>query len=201
MLKQMRSAAKWIWLFVVVAFVGGFLLLETSGLLGREQITPTTVVGSVNGVDIPYMTWANLANSMAQQREQASGQSLSLDDRRTVDDQAFEQLVSNILLDQEYRRRGIRVSDQEILEAAQLSPPPELMQSAELQTDGRFDISKYQRLLKSPAARQQGLLIQLENYYRSEIPGPSCTTSWRAPCTSPTPDFGRCTRTPTTRRR
>lgn len=170
MLQQMRSAAKWIWLFVVITFVGGFLLLETSGLLGREQITPSTIVGSVNGVDIPYLTWANLANSMSQQREQASGQSLSLDDRRQIDDQAFEQLVTNVLLNQEYRRRGIRVSDQEILEAAQLSPPPELMQSPELQTDGQFDITKYQRLLKSPAARQQGLLVQLENYYRSEIP-------------------------------
>jgi peptidyl-prolyl cis-trans isomerase D len=44
------------------------------------------------------------------------------------------------------------------------------MQSPELQTDGKFDIAKYQRLLNSPAARQQGLLLQLENFYRTEIP-------------------------------
>ena len=39
MLQQMRSAAKWIWIFVFVAFVGVFLLLDTSGLLGRDQVT------------------------------------------------------------------------------------------------------------------------------------------------------------------
>jgi peptidyl-prolyl cis-trans isomerase D len=166
----MRSAAKWIWIFIIISFIGGFLFVETSGLLGREQITPTTSVATVNGVDIPYMTWANLASGMAQQREGATGHGLTLDERRQIDDAAFEQLVTNVLLNQEFERRGIRVSDEEIQQAALMSPPPEMMQDPQLQSDGQFDIAKYQRLLKSPAARQQGLLIQLENYDRSEIP-------------------------------
>jgi peptidyl-prolyl cis-trans isomerase D len=166
----MRSAAKWVWFFVFAAFVGGFLLLDTSGLLGREQITTSTVVAEVNGIDIPYMTWANLSNALAQQQERATGKGLTLDERRQIDDQAFEQLVNSVLLQEEYRRRGIGVTDDEIIRAAQVNPPPDLMQSPELQTDGQFDIEKYQRLLRSPAARQQGLLLQLENYYRNEIP-------------------------------
>ena len=39
-----------------------------------------------------------------------------------------------------------------------------------LQTEGRFDPAKYQRLLASPQARQGGILVALENYYRTEIP-------------------------------
>ena len=109
MLQQMRSAAKWIWWFVVIAFVGGFLLLDTSGLLGRDQLTTSTVVATVNGVDVPYLTWANLSNALAQQREQATGRGLNLDERRAIEDEAFEQLVNDILLQQEYRRRGILV--------------------------------------------------------------------------------------------
>lgn len=170
MLQQMRSAAKWIWWFVVISFIGGFLLLDTSGLLGRDQLTTSTVVATVNGVDVPYLSWANLSNALAQQREQATGRGLNLDERREIEDQAFEQLVNDILLEQEYRRRGIQVTDQEVVEAAQLSPPPMLMQDPSLQTDGQFDIEKYRRLLSSPQARQQGLLVQLESYYRTEIP-------------------------------
>jgi peptidyl-prolyl cis-trans isomerase D len=169
-LQQMRSAAKWIWWFVVIAFVGGFLLLDTSGLLGRDQVGPSTTVATVNGVEIPYLTWLNLSNSIAQQREQGSGRGLSLDERRDIDNQAFEQLVNEVLLEQEYRRRGITVSDEEVLQAAQSSPPPMLMGDPSLQTDGQFDIEKYRRFLASPQARQQGLLLQLESYYRSEIP-------------------------------
>ncbi|MFP5355366.1 MAG: SurA N-terminal domain-containing protein, partial [Gemmatimonadota bacterium] len=107
---------------------------------------------------------------MAQQEERNSGRGLTLDERRRVEDQAFEQLVSSILLEQEYKRRGITDSDQEVIEAAQQSPQPELMQSPDFQTDGRFDIQKYRRFIGSSAARSQGVLIQLENYYRSEIP-------------------------------
>lgn len=172
MLHQMRSSAKWIWLFIVICFVGVFLFAETSGLLGigPSQITTSTAVAEVNGVDVPYVTWANVSNQLAQQEERSTGRSLTLDERRRVEDQAFEQLVSNILLEQEYKRRGITVSDQEIIEASQQSPPPELMQSPDFQTDGRFDIAKYRRFIGSAAARSQGVLVQLENYYRQEIP-------------------------------
>ena len=39
-----------------------------------------------------------------------------------------------------------------------------------MQTDGRFDPQKYQRLLASPQARQTGLLKYIEDYFRDEIP-------------------------------
>ena len=170
MLAQMRSAAKWIWIFIVVSFVGGFLFVQSSGLLGRDRVTTSSIVASVNGTDIPYLTWVNVSNAIAQQREQQMGRGLNGDERRTVEDQAFEQLVTDALLQQEYRKRGIRVSDEEVIQQARSNPPTALLSDPTLQTDGRFDIEKYQRLLSSPAARQQGMLVQLENYYRNEIP-------------------------------
>jgi peptidyl-prolyl cis-trans isomerase D len=166
----MRSAAKWIWIFLIVAFVGGFLFVETSGLLGRDQVTTTSVVATVNGVDIPYLTWVNVTNSIAQQREQYTGRGLNLDERREVEDQAFDQLVTDILLQQEYERRGIRVSDEEVIQQARTNPPEGIRNDPTLQTDGVFDLEKYQRLLASAQARQQGLLLQLESFYRTEIP-------------------------------
>lgn len=170
MLAQMRSAAKWIWIFIVVAFVGGFLFIDSSGLLGRDRVTTSSIVAEVNGTDIPYMTWVNVSNAIQQQREAQMGRGLNGDERRAVEDQAFEQLVTDALLQNEYRRRGIRVSDEEVIQQARTNPPAALLSDPTLQTDGRFDIEKYQRLLNSPAARQQGMLLQLEQYYRNEIP-------------------------------
>jgi peptidyl-prolyl cis-trans isomerase D len=166
----MRNNAKWIWLVIVVAFVGGFLLYQTSGLAGRAVITSTTAVAKVNGTDIGYLTWQNTASQLEQQQEQQLGRGLTLDERSQMETQAFNNLVSDILLHQEYDRRGIGVTDAEIVEAAKTSPPPQFLQAPELQTDGRFDPSKYQRFLASPTARQQGLLANLESYYRTEIP-------------------------------
>lgn len=166
----MRSAAKYIWIFIFAAFVGGFLLAETSGLLGRSPVSTSTVVATVNGEDIPYMVWANTSASLAQQQEQQLGRGVSLDERAEIDEQAYNQLVNNILLRQEYEKRGIVVTDEEVVQTAQVSPPPQFEQNQEFLTDGQFDMAKYRRFLASPAARQQGILAQLEAYYRDEIP-------------------------------
>jgi peptidyl-prolyl cis-trans isomerase D len=168
-MEWMRRSAPVVFLIIAVTFVGGFLLVESSGLLGRGTLTPTTAVATVNGEDILAMRWFTLTQQY-EQAETQGGRTLTLDDRERIADRAFEELVTNVLLRQEYRRRGIRITDDDVRTAALYSPPPDLMQSPELQTDGRFDPAKYQRLLASPAARQQGLLAQLEAFYRAELP-------------------------------
>lgn len=172
MLQQMRASAKWIWLIVFFAFVGAFLLIDTSGLLGigGGALTPSTTVATVNGRDILFTTWEESSRQLAEQRAQQLGRSLTLEENQQVRDEAFDRLVADILLTQEYDRRGITVSAAEIQQAAQYYPPPELMQSPELQTDGQFDPEKYRRYLASPSAKQQGLLLYLESFYRNEIP-------------------------------
>jgi peptidyl-prolyl cis-trans isomerase D len=166
----MRASAKYIWIIIVVLFVGGFLLAQTSGLLGRAPVTSTTAVATVNGEDVLATTWYQATQNLEQDETQRSNSSISLDERARLMDQAYEQLVTDALLRQEYRRRGISVTDDEILQAARFSPPPQLMQAPDLQTDGQFDPAKYQRFLASPMAKQGGLLYQLEQYYRTEIP-------------------------------
>jgi len=170
LLQAMRASAKYIWIIIVVLFVGGFLLAQTSGLLGRAPVTTTTAVATVNGQDILATTWYQATQNLEQDATQRGNQSITLDERQRLQDQAFDQLVTDALLRQEYRRRGISVTDEEILQAARYSPPPQLAQSPELQTEGQFDPAKYQRFLQSPVARQTGLLLQLEQYYRTEIP-------------------------------
>ncbi|MDQ8158170.1 MAG: peptidyl-prolyl cis-trans isomerase [Gemmatimonadota bacterium] len=170
MLQSMRSAAKYIWIVLIVAFVGSFLLYETSGLAGRSPVTTTTAIATVNGEDILLTSWQNAVATLEQQQQQQLGRGITLDERKTLEDRAFDELVTELLLQQEYTRRGITVTDDEILQAARVAPPPQAQQSPDLQTDGRFDIQKYQRLLASPMARQSGMLAGLEAYYRNEIP-------------------------------
>ncbi len=170
MLQSMRSSAKYIWIFVTVAFIGGFLLYESSGLFGSAPVTSTTAVATVNGEDVLVTTWQALSGQLEQQRTASSGESISLDERQTIQDQAYNQLVDEALLRQEMRKRGITVSVDELTNAAKYSPPPQLMQDPELQTNGQFDLAKYQRFLASPTAKQSGLLLQLESYYRDAIP-------------------------------
>ena len=170
MLQQMRGLAKYIWVFVALVFVGGFLLYETSGLMGRTPVTATTAVAVVNGHELSYRDYLARVQSETQAAQQREGRTLSQDDTRRIENAVFDQMVSEVLLQDQYRQRGIFVTDDEVREFARYAPPPWITNAPELQTDGRFDPEKYQRLLGSAQARQSGLLLQLEAYYRGEIP-------------------------------
>jgi peptidyl-prolyl cis-trans isomerase D len=174
-LQQMRSLAKWVWLFIAVAFVGGFLLVDSSGLLGRSVITPTTPVAVVNGREIRYTDFMTRVSQEVAQQQQALQQrgstaSLTQDDNRRIENDVFNQMVMEVLLAQEYERRRIIVTDDEIRMYAREVPPEWMVTQAELQTNGQFDMAKYQRYLSSSTAKQSGVLNALEQHYRAEIP-------------------------------
>lgn len=170
MLQAMRSSAKIVMWILLASFAGGFLLVESSGLLGRAAVTPTTAVASVNGTDILYTDWQRRSQDLVQQQQQQAGRSLTQDEISRINDQAFDAMVSEILLEQEYKKRGIVVSDEELRDYARFAPPQWVRTAPDLQTDGQFDPAKYQRLLASSQARQSGLLVALEQYFRSEVP-------------------------------
>ena len=169
MLQQMRSSAKYIWLFIALAFVGVFLFAQTSGLLGRATVTPTTAVAVVNGHEILYNDYVQRYTN-EEQNQQQGGRSLSEDDNRRIQNATFDQMVTEILLQQEYERRGIVVTPDEIAEYAKFAPPPFVQQIPDLLTDGQFDMQKYQRLLSSSYAKSSGLLAMIAQYFQTEVP-------------------------------
>jgi len=87
-LQSMRSAAKYIWIILVVAFVGGFLLAQTSGLLGRGPVTNTSEIASVNGEDILVNDYYRAVQNREQQESQRLGRSITLDERARLEQAA-----------------------------------------------------------------------------------------------------------------
>src|SRR5512146_219490 len=167
----MRSWAKYIWIFVIAApFIFVFLFYQTSGLGNAASVTPSTTVAKVDGQEILYGDYTQQVDNQVQSEQQTSGRSMTQDEIRQIQNSVFDQMVTQILLDREYKRRGISVTADEIREYAKYAPPSWIQQSPDMQTDGKFDMAKYQRLLQSPVARESGLLVQLEDYYRTEIP-------------------------------
>ena len=80
MLQAMRSSAKFVFWILAIAFVGGFLLFESSGLMGRGAVTPTTAVATVNGRNILYTDWQRRTSQLMQEAQQQAGPS----GRRTI---------------------------------------------------------------------------------------------------------------------
>lgn len=168
MMRAMRRSAKYLMGVLALAFVA-WLALDYSGLVGQRTGSVGDVVAKVNGTEIRLQTF-NDALRAAQEQRRAAGQQLpyTLEAQRELEDAVFEQLVQQALLQQEYERRGIRVTDEEIRQAARTMPPPEVMEAEIFQTEGEFDISKYQTYLSSVADPQ--FRLALEQRYRDELP-------------------------------
>ncbi len=169
MLRTMREKTKIIMLILAVAFVGWLVFDVGMGVSGRSQSPSSRDMGSVNGSTIGYQEWLQAYQQITEeQRARNPGQTLSREDQKALEDQAFEQLIEERLLQAEYRKRGIVVTDDEIRNAARQLPPQEIVNDKEFQTEGRFDQQKWDRFLAS--GQQPLFLAQLESRYRAELP-------------------------------
>jgi peptidyl-prolyl cis-trans isomerase D len=168
MMQQMRENTKWIMLITALAFVGLMVFEWGMDMSGRSAGARTGgQLGTVNGSAITYDEFSRTYRNLYEQR-QRQGSTISASENRAIEDQAWEQLVMDRLVDQELERRGIRVTDEEIRQAARVAPPPEFYSYELFQTNGQFDLEKYHRFLASASDPQ--LLRDLEAYYRRVIP-------------------------------
>jgi len=169
-MRQMRDNTKWIMLVTALAFVGLMVFQWGMDLSGRSNTSAAGgEAGSVNGEPISYQEYQTAVRNLYQQQQQAlGGQEITPAMNRQIEDAAWDQLVTDRLLTQELHRRGVRVTNAEILQAAQYAPPQEFTTNPLFQTDGQFDPDKYRQFITSGLDEQT--LNQLEAYYREIIP-------------------------------
>jgi len=169
MLRTMREKTKIIMIVLAVAFVGWLVFDVGMGVTGQRASPTSKDLGSVNGLPIRYQEWLQTYQALAEeQRVRNPGQTLTREDQKALEDGAFEQLIDDRLLQNEYRKRGIVVTDAEIRDAARQMPPQEIVNDKEFQTGGKFDQQKWDRFLAS--GQQPEFLAQLEARYRTELP-------------------------------
>ncbi len=168
-MRTMRGMAPWIMVIVAVSFVGWMVFEVGMDVSGQGTAGAADEVGRVNGRRIDLRSYlVALQNAQQAQQNQPGGAGRTLEEQRALEDAVFEQLVQEALLRAEYERRGIRVSDAEVLQAMLNAPPQEVMQIPEFQTEGQFDLEKYRRFLQTQA--DPSFRLGLEARYRDEIP-------------------------------
>jgi peptidyl-prolyl cis-trans isomerase D len=165
MLRTMRAKSKYVFFILAGSFVLWLAIGQVMSILGPSA----NVVLKVNGHEVQITEYQQrLQYAYEQYRRQYGNATLSREDEDEIQKQLIDQITNEILLQQEYRRLGIGVSDAEVIEAARTSPPPEITRDPQFQTNGQFDPAKWQRFLSSGADRPT--LAQLEAIYRERIP-------------------------------
>jgi peptidyl-prolyl cis-trans isomerase D len=154
--------------FIILPTVAFFLLFMVYGIIAETAGTTPSDLGSVNGEPITLQAYQNAVESLTQQAQQA-GERVTPEQQREIRERAWNQLVTDILVRQELGRRRIGVSNEEIVFAAKNFPHPQLAQQEIFQTNGQFDLRKYQAFIAGPQATDD-ILAELEGYYRDALP-------------------------------
>jgi peptidyl-prolyl cis-trans isomerase D len=165
-MQAFRNAAKPLMVVVAITFFA-WLVLDLSGITGGTGLLTQTSVGKVNGRSIDARTYQNIVQQSIDARQRQTPGAMGLEDYQQVRDEVWDQFVQNSVLEAEYRRRGITVSEDEVVQAIRTSPLPEFQSVPEFQTDSQFDLAKYQRWLTSSIAQQY--LPSLEAQYREQL--------------------------------
>lgn len=151
MIQIFRSRlAKQVAVIVFAALMVIFLLtsVDLSAMGGAGS------VGRINGRKVDVRRYESLVQQQTNAAQRQSPVPLSLEEINSIRDQVWEQLISQSVLDAEYRRYGLTVTEEEIATVLQQSPPQELLSAPDFQTDGQFDMAKYQRWLTAPSSAQ-----------------------------------------------
>jgi peptidyl-prolyl cis-trans isomerase D len=166
LMKQMRDNTKWIMLVTALAFVA--LMVFEWGMDISGISSGTGEIGRVGSSSVTLDAYNATYRNLYDQVSGSQAEPVSSQQNREIENAAWDEVVNQILIQQELRRRGIVVTDEEIRQAALFAPPPEFRNAAAFQTDGQFDLAKYQQFISSSA--DNTLLLQLEAYYRDIIP-------------------------------
>jgi peptidyl-prolyl cis-trans isomerase D len=166
-MRQMRANTKWIMLVTALAFVALMVFEWGMDISGRSAGT-LGELGRVDGSPVPYEQWVIIRQNLYDQVQSSQEEPVTSQQNKEIEEAAWDQLVNQILIQNELRRRGIVVTDEEVRQAARFNPPPEFRSNPAFQTEGQFDLQKYQAFLADPSL-DNTLLLQLEAYYRDGL--------------------------------
>jgi len=158
MLDQLRKRQKVIVYVVAAAFI--LSLAGTGGYFGIRSLLDGTLfsgqfLGKVNGTKITPKMYQQKIQEITT-RYQQQGQPIDDNMRKNIEYSAWEELVNTILWDQQIKKNKIKIKESDIKTAILNDPPQEVLQIPDLQTNGRFDRSKYVTALNNiPEFRQQ----------------------------------------------
>jgi parvulin-like peptidyl-prolyl isomerase len=148
MLQQMRQMKMAIFWIVAVTFLVGFVLFGGLDAPQMGQGQDQNTIAVVNGDDIPYEAYSRWYSQMVE--SEGRGRDLMVADYERLDSQAWDNLLTEVLVAQEAKKLQIQVPDDEIV-GILTQNPPQFVRERFHNDKGEFDESAFQRAVNDPS--------------------------------------------------
>ncbi len=110
----------------------------------------TNNVGSVNGEDISYQDFSKILDQQRENQKNQTGKDIDEDEMGQFRDQVWDAVVTQKLLEQQIKKYGITVSDQEIKDIILSDNPPDFLKKSFIDSTGKFNDQLYKQALFDP---------------------------------------------------
>jgi peptidyl-prolyl cis-trans isomerase D len=170
LMNRMRDKTHIILIILVLAFLATIVFewgMNYLGLRGNTMIE----FGSVNGQEIKYTDFENQVQFTIEQQKQQTGEDPDESVVGMIRDQVWDQMVTQALVQQEIKRLGITVTDQEILNWVYNSPQtlPDIIRRNFIDSTGNFNMALYQQVLATKTPEIEKFWAQVEDYLKQTL--------------------------------
>lgn len=151
MLQQMREIKMFVFWSVAIIFVVGFVFFGGGLNVGDLGSRNDNAIVDVNGQKIEATAYNRYLNYYIDNERNRTGRDeLTTADYDRLEDQAWNEMITDLLLRQEAERLGIHAQDQEIVETLTQTPPPWVAQRFR-DDQGQFDAAAFQSAINDPS--------------------------------------------------
>lgn len=154
---------------LILAFVGLIVFewgasfnWQGGGAMGQPKF-----IAEINGEKIEPQQYFNMLQQEYERYRQQTGDALTDQQRNQIEDQLWNEIVNQQLIQQEVNARDIIVTNTDIIRSLRENPPAFLRQVEAFQTDGEFDYQKYLQALNNPVGDEW---VTVEQYVRASLP-------------------------------
>ncbi len=170
LMNKLRDKTHIILIVLIVAFLATIVFewgMDYLGVRGGQ----VTELGSVNGQEIKIADFENQVNFAIEQQRQQTGEDPDETVIQMIRDQVWDQMVTQIIAEQEIKRLGITVTNQEILNWVYNSPQtlPEVIRKNFVDSTGQFNMTVYQQALSTKTPEVQKFWSQVEEYLKQTL--------------------------------
>jgi parvulin-like peptidyl-prolyl isomerase len=170
LMNKLRDKTHIILIILILAFLATIVFewgMDYLGVRGGQ----VTELGSVNGQEIKYAEYENQVNFAIEQQKQQTGEDPDESMIKMIRDQVWDQTVTQILAEQQIKKLGITVTNEEILNWVYNSPQtlPDVIKKNFIDSTGQFNMSIYQQALATKTPEVQKFWSQVEDYLKQTL--------------------------------
>ncbi|MCX8056549.1 MAG: peptidylprolyl isomerase [Ignavibacteria bacterium] len=163
---KMRDNMPAILIGLVVMFLITIIFDWGMNYLGLRTGGNDPVIGKINDRDIKFTEFNQIVDRARENQKAQTGQDIEDDQLAMFRDQVWESYVNQILIEEEVKKLGIKVTEDEIYNIITGENPPEFLKKNFIDSLGNFNRQMYLQAIMDP--RNKEALAQAEEFVKQQ---------------------------------